>query len=223
MGQKSLIPVPVTSLVDVADLVVGGGHRCAVCTDGTVWCWGAGGTLGNVQSQTQPSDVPLQVDVLDDVQAMARGSGNSSFICAIRSDSSLWCWGRNKEGNLGDGTYGYLVIAPVQTLGLTDIVSAATGHEHACASTTDGVAFCWGNMFSPNQFGQLGSGSTGGSATAVQVVDLDSVVFVSAGGFFSCAVRQDGSAWCWGLNYSGELGVGDESQQSFVPLQVAFP
>jgi len=223
MGQNSLIPVPVTSLADVADLAVGGGQSCASRTDGTAWCWGEGGTLGNVESQAQPSDVPLQVDVLDDVRAMARCAGSSSSICAIRSDTSLWCWGRNLEGNVGDGTYDNLVIAPVQTLGLTDIVSAATGHEHTCASTTSGVAFCWGCMGSPNQFGQLGSGSTEGSATAVQVVDLDSVVSVSAGGFFSCAVREDGSAWCWGNNYSGELGVGDEPQQSSLPLQVAFP
>lgn len=225
MGQDSYTPVAVSSLVDVVDVATGGYHSCAARADGTVWCWGIGegGTLGTGQSPMPATDVPVQVAALDDAWALGQGTGHTAHTCAIREDCTLWCWGSNHAGTLGIGTYQDFAIAPVQTLNLMNVVTASPGHFHTCACTTDGLAFCWGVMQDTYQFGQLGHGSTAGSAVAVQVQTLDDVVSISAGSTFSCAVQGDGTAWCWGANQNGALGVGTEPTQSSVPLQVVFP
>lgn len=225
LGLDSHLPVTVSGLVDVVDVAVASRHSCAARADGTVWCWGEGdgGALGTGQSPMPASDVPVQVVNLDDVWALGHGTGYTGHTCAIRQDNTLWCWGTNHDGVLGTGTTEPFETAPVQALSLTDVATASPGHFHTCASTGEGLAFCWGVTETGLQFGQLGHGSTAGSAVPVQVQTLDNVVSISAGASFSCAVEGDGTAWCWGLNETGALGVGTEPTQSSVPLQVSFP
>jgi len=143
--------------------------------------------------------------------------GNGSFMCLVDSVDHGWCWGPNPAGNLGDRTT-TTATSPVQVLRATSIPSVpdeltgaidiAAGVAHACAATTDGVAWCWGR----NSSRQLGDGTTtmrlGGVIVLKASTALDGVLDVEVGGSHSCAVREGGQAWCWGNGRQGRLGIG---------------
>ncbi len=132
-------------------------------------------------------------------------AGGGHFNCAVRSDDSLWCWGRGEVGQLGEG----LTIhrsAPVPVVGMSGGVSTvALGEGHACAVKTDGSLWCWGY----NDRGQLGDASTISRSTPVAVIGMaGGVTSVAMYAGHSCAVKTDGSLWCWGSNDHGQLGDG---------------
>jgi hypothetical protein len=109
--------------------------------------------------------------------------------CAIKQDGSLWCWGRNDYGQLGDGTYSGK-STPVQIT--SGVSSVALGGYHTCAVKIDGSLWCWGD----NSSGQLGDGTNTSKNTPVQITS--GVSSVALGGYHTCAVKIDGSLWCWG-------------------------
>jgi alpha-tubulin suppressor-like RCC1 family protein len=104
---------------------------------------------------------------------------------------------------------------------LTNVAEIATGFSHSCAAKDDGTAWCWGL----NNKGQLGNNSTTDSSTPVQVVGaggvgtLTNVAEIAAGLQHSCAAKDDGTAWCWGLNDKGQLG-NNSTTDSSTPVQV---
>ncbi|MFH2010918.1 MAG: hypothetical protein ABI333_30240 [bacterium] len=224
MGLNSASPVGVSGLTSVTSIASGAGHTCATVDDGTIWCWGSNsaGELGNGQPSLENSDVPVQVVNITNSFGLGRNSGVGAN-CALLSDLTLWCWGGNEFGNLGDGTYENVRPAPVQVEGLSNVPMATLGTTHSCAALGNGAAYCWGVMSTVAQYGQLGTGTNSGSELPVEVVDLEDVRTISAGGYSTCAALRDGSAYCWGLNYSGQLGVGDLPESSAVPLEVVFP
>ncbi len=131
--------------------------------------------------------------------------GYGSFACAIRCDGTVWCWGANSNGELGDGTT-VSRSTPVRTLALDGPATAlAAGYHHACAIVTGGRVWCWGN----NTEGQLGDGTRVDRSTAAPVAGLPAAATViAAGGLHTCAGLADGSLWCWGHNRYGALGDG---------------
>src|SRR5262249_6631134 len=140
------------------------------------------------------------------------GFGNT---CARKIDSTLWCWGFNYDGQLGNGmlggpacTGGVCQPLPVQVSALgTTVVEVATSTigRHTCARTVAGTLWCWGK----NDWGQLGNGTTTNSPSPVQINALGTnVVEVAVGGSHTCARKSDNSLWCWGINEDGELGNG---------------
>ncbi|MBL8611133.1 MAG: hypothetical protein JNL38_27570 [Myxococcales bacterium] len=196
------IPIPKTGLVVAA----GGAHTCARLKDGKVRCWGENteGELGNGQSGTI-SRVPVSVQVVNDAQSVCAGLKHS---CAIRADRSVYCWGYNLNGQLGNGATGQEAI-PVKTTGLPEVVQISCGSNFTCAVTTKGAVFCWGG----NGNGQLGQGNTVGSSTPKQVVNVAGAVQVAAGSTHACAVTTTGTVSCWGNNDVGQLGTGTTASE----------
>ncbi len=144
-----------TSLRDrkAASMVAGSRHTCAISPEGQAWCWGFNfyGQLGD--GTTEDRAFPVQVAALSDtVHAMAAGE---SHTCAIRRDRSVWCWGKNDRGQLGDGTTS-MRRTPTQVPVLK--ASAITaGGQHSCIIRDNGAGFCWGSATA----GQLGDGTIG--------------------------------------------------------------
>jgi len=133
--------------------------------------------------------------------------------CAIRSDSSLWCWGGNSYGQLLlSGTSNRL--SPVAVAGAV-WSQVACGQSHSCAVHGQAALSCWGN----NGSGQLGAATPSPSGGQTDVPD-GPWQSVSTGAYQTCAVAQDTTLWCWGDNTNGQLGNGN-TVSSGVPVQVA--
>jgi alpha-tubulin suppressor-like RCC1 family protein len=212
-GKSS--PVQIVALAATAvDVVLGDYHSCARKQDGTLWCWGHNdsGQLGD--GTTVKKSSPAQVPALGaTVVEVSLGGAHS---CARKQDGTLWCWGRNDYGQLGDGTT-VQKSSPVQVpvLGAT-VVEVSLGGAHSCARKQDGTLWCWG----ANYNGQLGDDTTASTSSPVQVFVLgNSVIEVALGDRHGCARKQDGTLWCWGANYDGQLGDGTKAQKSS-PVQV---
>ena len=195
-------------------LAAGDDHTCARKTDGTLWCWGSNtdGQLGDGNIGAKAS--PVQVGALGTLVAeVAAGVGHT---CARKTDGTLWCWGQNFQGQLGDGDI-VDKASPVQVSALGTLVAEiAAGRLHTCARKTDGTLWCWGS----NIDGQLGDGTAGNKPSPVQVGALGTLVAeVAAGVGHTCARKTDGTLWCWGLNFQGQLGDGTTGDKSS-PVQV---
>ncbi len=134
-----------------------------------------------------------------------------------KRDGTLWAWGNNGDGQLGDGTTTSR-STPVKITGMTNVKSVAAGYDHTAVLTTDGKVFTWGN----NSNGQLGDGSTTGRTAPVQVTgaDISNIGAIAAGYKYTIALRNDGTVWTWGYNNKGQLGNNTQTD-SHVPLQVA--
>ena len=144
-------------------------------------------------------------------------SGDSIVVALFSqqgTDSSLWTWGNNENGQLGDGTTTNR-LSPVQVPGLTGLQGTAGGAEHSMALKSDGTVWAWGNNF----YGQLGDGTTTDSLSPIQVPGLAGIVAVAAGDYHSAALKYDGTVWTWGSNGNGQLGDGTTTD-SLSPIQV---
>ena len=133
---------------------------------------------------------------------VAAATGGSGHSLALASDGSVWAWGRNDHGQLGDGT-GENRAAPGPVPGLTNVTTISTTGWSSMAVRSDGTAWGWGN-----NYGQLGDGTSTERHTPVQVLLAD-VAAVSHGSKHSLAVLSDGTVWSWGFNsIGGSLGLG---------------
>lgn len=196
------------------------GATCAVKVVGTLWCWGANeaGSLG-IGSHKQSVARPHQVGSATDWRQVA---GGYVFACGIREPGTLWCWGDNQLGQLGQGDHGIGTerSRPAQVGQDTDWADVDSGDEHACATRSEGTLWCWGSNFK----GELGLG--GGDVivpTPRQVGSMTAWVGESSGAADSCSLRTDHSLWCWGDSAHGKLGVGDRTKDTTVPVQVGLP
>jgi alpha-tubulin suppressor-like RCC1 family protein len=147
-GEPGVSPVNVSNVVSIH---ARGNASCAVSGDGTIKCWGlnADGRLG-VGNANYQQRTPAVVQGMSNVMKLAMGYDAS---CAIKTDSTLWCWGSNYFGQVGDGSYQSRPAA-VQMLGLTGVKDVASGGSHSCAIDSGGKVLCWGLGAS----GQLGNG-----------------------------------------------------------------
>ncbi len=134
---------------------------------------------------------------------------------AVRSDGTVWAWGRNSFGQLGNGTTNQSNV-PIQVSNLSGATAVAGGAYHSVALKSDGTVWDWGY----NGSGQLGNGTTTNSSTPVQVSTLSGVISVAAGCNFSLALKSDGSVWAWGENTYGQLGNGTTTNSS-TPVKVS--
>jgi len=128
-------------------------------------------------------------------------SMDGDYGLALRSDGTVWSWGFNYSGQLGDGTNTQRLL-PVQVLGLNNIVQVSAGSSHAFALRSDGTVWAWGD----NTYGQLGNETWDNSNTPVQV-QISNVRAISAGSSHSLALKDDGTVWAWGGNWNGQLGI----------------
>ncbi len=196
-------------LSGVTAIAAGYRHTCALTTSGGVKCWGYNpdGQLGD--GTTTDSSTPVDVRDPSSLSGLLSGvtaiSVGFDHTCALTTSGGVKCWGRNNDGQLGDGTWTNS-STPVDVWGLSSGVTAiSAGGGYTCAVMTSGGAKCWGN----NVIGQLGNGTWTNSSTPVDVWGLSSgVTAISAGGGHTCAVMTSGGAKCWGNNNYGQLGNG---------------
>lgn len=193
--------------------VVGGhGHTIAIQSDGTVLAWGdnAYGQLGDGTNLS----LFHPVDVVDDMGipiADIRDIAASMHTLALKTDGTMLAWGKNHNGQLGDGTREDSAhpITVVDSNGATvsGVQSIAVGQSHNLALLDDGSVISWGL----NSSGQLGNGTNGREGHPVAVTDENGVSItgiqsISAGDYHSLALRSDGMVYSWGDNWVGELG-----------------
>ncbi|WP_437275309.1 hypothetical protein WME90_29150 [Sorangium sp. So ce375] len=137
-------------------------------------------------------------------------AAGADYTCAVLSDGSVWCWGRNTWGNLGDGTLQQDRPIPRRVIGLSGAArvtaSVSTGRVHTCAVLADGAVACWG----AGNSGQLGDGEATNSLFPVRAKELAGATQVAVGGTHTCAVTTTHELYCWGEGSSGQLGYGDE-------------
>jgi alpha-tubulin suppressor-like RCC1 family protein len=210
-----LTPVDVVGLSSGVSGVIAEGHTCALTNSGGVKCWGRNpyGQLGD--GSTENRLVPVDVMGLNSgVIAVAVGNDHT---CALTVSGGVKCWGRNSNGQLGDGTM-IDSLTPVDVVGLSSGVGGITvGTAHNCSLTSTGGVKCWGG----NSYGQLGDGSTMQRLTPVDVVGLSSGVSeVFARGIHTCVLTITGGIKCWGYNNYGQVGDGSTTHR-MTPVDVA--
>jgi alpha-tubulin suppressor-like RCC1 family protein len=209
-GTLSISPVKATS---TQTSVIGGMQNsvCALVTNGTIECWGDNsyGQLGGGSNSSEA--VPVNY-IAGTWQYLFNG-GAGNHMCAIKIDGTLWCWGRNTDGQLGNNT-STDAPTPVQVGNVTTWAAGAVGYNSTCAIKSNGTLWCWGD----NAYGQLGNGSTDASLVPVQST-LTGVASVSVADEHACALKTDNTVWCWGQGNAGELGNGSGTN-SPSPVQV---
>ncbi|MBA4422270.1 MAG: hypothetical protein C0390_04095 [Syntrophus sp. (in: bacteria)] len=210
--SDSSVPVQVTGLSTAATAVSAGfDHVLSLQNDGTVWTWGSNskGQLGN--GTTTDSSVPVQVNGVSSIIAIAAGN---DFSLALRNTLfTIWAWGSNSKGQLGNGTTTDSATA-VNVSGLALVTAIAAGDDHAVSLKSDGTVWTWGD----NSNGQLGNGTATGSTTPVQVTGLSGSVAVAAGRDDSAVMKTDNTLWAWGNNSNGQLGDGTTTDR-WTPVQ----
>ncbi len=206
------VPYTLTDPLTPGGVAAGTGFSLALRRDGTVWSWGrnASGQLGDGTTATRT--VPVMVHGLSGI--LRSLSAGASHALAVRTEGSVWAWGYNGYGQLGDGTTTRRTL-PVTVAGLTDVVAVAAGENHSLALTSAGAVWAWG----ANTNGQLGDGTTTARSSPGPVPGLPAIVGIAAGGSHSLAVAADGSVWAWGANTQGQLGDGTTTQR-LLPILV---
>lgn len=224
-------PAPI--LEEVRSVALGDFHGAAVKEDGTLWTWGCNDNGQVGQKRVNDKDViwywtfiiphrfvtPYQsvpIQIMEDVASVSAGA---YFTAAVKEDGTLWTWGNNYYGQLGDGhgknqknRIGEACRkSPVQVM--EDVQAVACGDFHTLILKTDGTLWACGN----NASGELGAGDTANRDIPVQV--MTDVAAISAGQSSSAALKTDGTLWTWGDNEYGQLGTGDTRDRS-EPVQV---
>ena len=223
-------PTKLAPFADIVDVDSHDFHNLALTADGTVYAWG-------INNQDQLA-VGMSADV--SIPARVRGVGGSGYLSgivaiapnaasshALGSDGSVYAWGWNAYGQLGNGST-TTASTPVRVKGvggsgyLTDIVAINAGYYHTLALGPDGSIYTWGR----NYQGQLGVGSTTDASTPVRVKgvggagNLSGIVLAAAGGAHSVAMAADGSVYAWGYNNRGQLGDPAAATYQMTPVRV---
>lgn len=184
-------------------------HGAADCVSGrcTFQCAG-----GYAMCATQSC---CGAETMGDVAAIAVGGATT---CAVAMGGLVGCWGSGEYGALGDGMTAGFSVVPVQANGLSGVTQLSLGDRHACALVTGGKVRCWGD----DTQGQLGDNARTPSGTATMVSGITGgVTAVAAGGMHTCAIASGGAVKCWGDDMSGQLGNGQSTGSSVVPVAVS--
>jgi alpha-tubulin suppressor-like RCC1 family protein/Flp pilus assembly pilin Flp len=207
-GANVLVPTQIAGIGKV--IAVAGGYvdSLALKSDGTVWQWGdnASGELGNGTTCVPAPNYCVGATsptVIASLSGITKIWAGFSFNFALKSDGTVWAWGDNSYGQLGDGTVVTPRITPEQ-ITLPAFTNLALGRSHSLALKTDGTIIAWGQ----GVYGQLGNGAGVNSSTPVAVSNLTNVTVINSGDDTGIAVKSEGTVWTWGTSAWGELGNG---------------
>lgn len=199
--QDRATPVQISTQTDWAHISAGDNHTIAVKEDGTLWAWG-NNHYGQIGTDTQGSYIVVPTQIGTDTNWKEAAAGYWGSM-AIKTDGSLWSWGSNAYGYLGNGqATTYLTATPEQVGTQTDWKSIAGRHRHCVAIKNNGTLWAWGY----NNFGQLGVGSQGTDIhTPVQIGNANDWKWIENGEEFSYALKNNNTLWVWG--HGGALGI----------------
>jgi alpha-tubulin suppressor-like RCC1 family protein len=208
-----LLALPTVSLAATPWYSQGKDHTLTLTEDGKVWALGENnyGQLGNGTFGGESLE-PKMINGLDGVIAVLAGGHHS---VALKKDGTVWTWGYNGSGQLGDGTT-HRSAVPHKVAGISDIKAIATGTSHIVALKHDGTVLAWGDNLS----GQGGNGGNNNSMMPTLVPGLHDVAAIASGQFTTFALKKDGTVWSWGYNGSGQLGNDDHERSSKTPVRV---
>jgi alpha-tubulin suppressor-like RCC1 family protein len=229
-GAFDPTPTPVSLVGSATAVATGKYHACALLEDQSVMCWGASdhGETGSVEDGGVASPQPVP-----GLAATQLAAGEVS-TCAITTAGGVACWGGNEIDQLGRGDADVAAVTvdptpqPVALPAASTALQIASAVGTTCALLSDHSVWCWGD----NTYGELGTGSAvpGASARPVQVEGLANIVQIASGpgGWTVCALLQEGSVRCWGVNSADQLGVdtsgdgGPDVTPHPVPVRVQF-
>ncbi|MBX7192096.1 MAG: hypothetical protein K1X94_08560 [Sandaracinaceae bacterium] len=229
--REGTTTTPLTGLVEIATSTTFGSTTCARTAD-QLYCWGQN-DIGQLGDPTPHTSCVAGIDVFDctevatpidfaDAARIRDLTLGSQHTCALLDDGTAWCWGQNRNGELGLGSPGAQDIdarrSPTLNPNLANVAELQLGARHGCARLEDGTVWCWGS----NDLGQLGdgvpdhpedqcmNGSTliDCSSVPVQVPGIDDATALDVGRQHTCVIRAGGTVWCWGNNETFESGPG---------------
>ena len=192
----------------------GDSFSVAIKDDSTLWGWGDNeyGQIGTPSTLYKERREPTQEDSnATDWKSVSAGYNHTA---ALKIDGTLYSWGKNSSGALGDGSNNSTTTA-VQESTHSKWKSVTAGYDHTVAIRDDGTLWSWG----ANDYGQLGNGTTDAQNSPV-MIGADSYKSVSAGKYFTLAIKSDGTLWVWGYNAYKQLGLGDNSDSQNIPTEV---
>jgi len=199
-------PGAVSGLTNVIAASAGANHSLALKDDGTVWAWGhnSDAQLGDGTSTNRSTPVRVGVGVTGFSDIIAIDAGGRHNL-ALKSDGTVWAWGDNNSGQIGNGTLTDLVLVVQITSLSNNILAISAGTAHSMALSKTGQVYVWGQ----NDAGQLGNGTSSGYAvTPTLNTNISGVAQIQAAGFHNVALKTDGTVWAWGVNFAGQIGNG---------------
>ncbi len=202
------------------NVFAGADQSCAFATNDQIYCWGRNsyGQLGNGNTTDQPT--LTQVILPTNVNSWKELKGVWLHYCAVADNDQMYCWGRNNDGQLGNGNTNNQ-SSPVQIASVSGAGQWQTfspGANHTCAIAANHQMYCWGD----NSTGSLGNNTTTNSLTPVQVVNPVGVTqWTDALNSYdhNCAIADDNQTYCWGWGFNYVLGNGDQNHR-LVPTLV---
>jgi len=225
-NSNKSVPTQIGVDTDWTEITTGERHCLAIKTNGTLWVWGANGNgqLGLADNLFSGKNIPTQVGTGSNWKLISAGR---NFTLAIKNDGTIWSWGQNDFGQLGNGfSSGNFNDIPKLIGTDTDWASIAAGDLHSIALKTNGTRWAWGS----NGSGSNSSGATGalGDSTIInkniptQIGTDTDWKKPQAGKYFSFCIKNDGELWSNGGNFAGELGDGTQTARLF-PILVSCP
>lgn len=202
---------PVKIMDKVAHVVSESSHSMAIKTDGSLWAWGYNGygQLGDGTTTNKLEPVKIMTNVVQIVSVNAVATLEASSF-AIKTDGSLWAWGHNKYGQLGDGTTTNQ-LNPIKIM--DNVVQVVTSRYTTMVIKADGSLWGWGR----NAGGMLGDGTKTAKLKPTKI--MDNVTQVTMGDNYSLAIKNDASLWAWGRNECAQLGDGTYTDRT-TPIKV---
>jgi len=198
-------PVRIGTATNWASVSTCGSGTMAIRTDGTLWAWGESHFLGFDSSVMGVLNRPRQIGIARNWAAVStRGSSGFRHTVAIRTDGSLWAWGNNREGQLGDDTVGYRSLVPIRIGTDTDWQHVSAGGTYTMAIRTDGSLWAWGL----NSAIRLGGATLWHINSPTRIGTATDWTFVLGGGT-TLGVRDNRSLWAWGSEFGWNDFVGD--------------
>jgi alpha-tubulin suppressor-like RCC1 family protein len=189
----------VHAVFEAASVTAGRWHTCALTSEGTAYCWGAGGLLGTGDSEDRPVPTRVQTEA-----RFASIDTHWTHTCAVSHAAEVYCWGSNAGGEVGDGTV-VPRTSPIRVDLPGPALMVSAGYATSCAVLVDGRGYCWGS----NGWGALGIGEAGGpQPTPVPTSGGYQWAKIDAGFFHTCGLTAAGEAYCWGDNRYGATGIG---------------
>lgn len=211
------VPIQIGTAANWKTISVGIGYSLAIKADNTLWAWGDNyyGQLGDGTFVTKT--VPTQIGTDANWKSVATGGDTNTHTLAIKIDGTLWAWGINTYGQLGDGTT-INKTTPIQVGGDTNWKSVTVGDYHSIAIKTDGTLWGWGY----NAQGQAGQGISYGMRFSPSVINGSSTnnQSIVSGSSNNLVLKTDGSLYGWGYNSNGEVGDGTIIQRYFPTLTI---